>query len=897
MPIEVSDPTPHDEIDADFVCPITYEWLDNAVILSSTITYSLANIQEWVKTKQASGQQVFCPKTHTPLDEDEVARILAGHVGLKNIQAQNMVETRIKERKAADRLTAETLVADRLAAEQRAVDRPKKKPRTTEVAPAELEDCSRASLSELARIFTQLDAVRDIVESTLENCSVPQVVALGMQSDGKSSVLERLVMRPIFPRNENQSTKMPVHVRLRWAESSQAPTLEVQSRTQDPNNKIVWTTDPGSTILVAEEGEDAVREKMEELMRGVQTVGGANLTNQKRIIVTVRARDVPNIDLIDLPGISSEPKDNVVVEEALEDQVKHNPHSIYLAVLHAQTKPNASTVMSWIKEKNLLQSTLGVFTHTDKVRDSEDRMKLCARINATTDEQAKACQGLLLPNYGWIAVSNLYTAGEVPAPVSRNPNFQRLQRQGIVERQLFAGNREWRSLYSSSKAGMKALVKKLERVYKDNLVLNWVPHTLKQLNHASRLESLRFNMLGMPSATQVASKPLPGNWMSVIQTRAETVVLTAVKDGMEELCETVMKEALKHFDGAEAKQLLEELLLPVELRGVNAHAEWCAKTVDAWQKSVKTGLAGPWSPAYNINSLRDRAVGGFLKRRLYNLQPLPSTHYKANENSTTDVNGSVFVAAGLHPLRSLYTSGTLEVRHGLSPNKYTFQRRGQTYKDGIRLDFTKIDGDGDCVVSLEHDYVHNSRTRVQVLRVSEETLEECMQHPPFQLCRFPAYTGKIYDIIDSVVSEGVQGLETELNSIVSQYFSPQSTWVTRTWALDESRKTKVTVKADSSRLVNSLLTATANRLAWLADNVGNRIRGQAALVTDWTEGCRGERQEIVSRIESITKATEMVKSIRGSGNAGGTVASDLVNFDVEKLQLHLESAYQQNDTK
>jgi hypothetical protein len=172
-----------------------------------------------------------------------------------------------------------------------------------------------------------------------------------------------------------------------------------------------------------------------------------------------------------------------------------------------------------------------------------------------------------------------------------------------------------------------------------------------------------------------------------------------------------------------------------------------------------------------------------------------------------------------------------------------------------------------------------------------------MQHPPFQLCRFPAYTGKIYDIIDSVVSEGVQGLETELNSIVSQYFSPQSTWVTRTWALDESRKTKVTVKADSSRLVNSLLTATANRLAWLADNVGNRIRGQAALVTDWTEGCRGERQEIVSRIESITKATEMVKSIRGSGNAGGTVASDLVNFDVEKLQLHLESAYQQNDTK
>mmetsp|Transcript_35252 Transcript_35252/g.56640 ORF Transcript_35252/g.56640 Transcript_35252/m.56640 type:complete len:173 (+) Transcript_35252:2425-2943(+) len=171
-----------------------------------------------------------------------------------------------------------------------------------------------------------------------------------------------------------------------------------------------------------------------------------------------------------------------------------------------------------------------------------------------------------------------------------------------------------------------------------------------------------------------------------------------------------------------------------------------------------------------------------------------------------------------------------------------------------------------------------------------------MQRPPFQLCRFPVYTQKICQVIDSVVSEATQGLKTEVKSIISQFFSPQSSWVTRTWALDEPRLTKVTVKADSSGLVSSLLTATANRFVWLTDNVEARIRGQAALVNDWTEGCRDERHEIVSRIESITNATEMVKSIRGSGKAGGAIASDLVNFDVEKLQHHVESAYRR-DTK
>jgi hypothetical protein len=84
-----------------------------------------------------------------------------------------------------------------------------------------------SSIHELRLIFTQLDSLRDILAKTLEGWQPPQLVVIGQESSGKSTLLERLAMIPIFPKDDNICTRLPIHVRLRNSDASSPTTLEV----------------------------------------------------------------------------------------------------------------------------------------------------------------------------------------------------------------------------------------------------------------------------------------------------------------------------------------------------------------------------------------------------------------------------------------------------------------------------------------------------------------------------------------------------------------------------------------------------------------------------------------------------------------------------------------------
>ena len=60
------------------------------------------------------------------------------------------------------------------------------------------------SIAELGRVFALLDgSLRGLLAATLDGWQPPQVVVVGEESSGKSSVLERLMMTPLLPRAEN----------------------------------------------------------------------------------------------------------------------------------------------------------------------------------------------------------------------------------------------------------------------------------------------------------------------------------------------------------------------------------------------------------------------------------------------------------------------------------------------------------------------------------------------------------------------------------------------------------------------------------------------------------------------------------------------------------------------
>ena len=83
----------------------------------------------------------------------------------------------------------------------------------------------KGDLTDLAQTFRQLDAVRDVLEEALDGWAPPRVVVLGMRSSGKSTLLERMTMLPIFPRGEGTCTRLPVYIELRNEAAPRLPKL------------------------------------------------------------------------------------------------------------------------------------------------------------------------------------------------------------------------------------------------------------------------------------------------------------------------------------------------------------------------------------------------------------------------------------------------------------------------------------------------------------------------------------------------------------------------------------------------------------------------------------------------------------------------------------------------
>ena len=51
-------------------------------------------------------------------------------------------------------------------------------------------------------MFAQLDGLRGLLDETLKGWDPPKIIVVGQESAGKSSVLERLMMVPLLPRDK-----------------------------------------------------------------------------------------------------------------------------------------------------------------------------------------------------------------------------------------------------------------------------------------------------------------------------------------------------------------------------------------------------------------------------------------------------------------------------------------------------------------------------------------------------------------------------------------------------------------------------------------------------------------------------------------------------------------------
>ncbi|XP_047522777.1 dynamin-1-like protein isoform X8 [Pieris napi] len=210
---------------------------------------------------------------------------------------------------------------------------------------------------------------------------LPQIVVLGTQSSGKSSVIESLVGRSFLPRGPGIVTRRPLILQLVY---SPKDSKEHRSAEEGTVNLEEW----GKFLHTKEKIYTDFDQIRDEIDRETDRMAGNNKgICPEPINLKIYSTRVVNLTLVDLPGITKVPIGDQ--PEDIENQIRNlifkhiaNPNSIILAVTAANTDMATSEAIKMAKDVDPDgRRTLAVVTKLDLMDAGTDAIDiLCGRV-------------------------------------------------------------------------------------------------------------------------------------------------------------------------------------------------------------------------------------------------------------------------------------------------------------------------------------------------------------------------------------------------------------------------------------------------------------------------------------------------------------------------------------
>ncbi|CAH0721612.1 unnamed protein product, partial [Brenthis ino] len=235
---------------------------------------------------------------------------------------------------------------------------------------------------------------------------LPQIIVLGTQSSGKSSVIESLVGRSFLPRGPGIVTRRPLILQLVYSpkDSKDHRSAEEVYRNQiagneswNPIAQLSQTVFSKGTVNLEEWGKflhtkDKIFSDFDEIRREIEQETDRKAGNNKGICpeainLKIYSTRVVNLTLVDLPGITKVPIGDQ--PEDIENQIRNliikyiaNPNSIILAVTAANTDMATSEAIKMAKDVDPDgRRTLAVVTKLDLMDAGTDAIDiLCGRV-------------------------------------------------------------------------------------------------------------------------------------------------------------------------------------------------------------------------------------------------------------------------------------------------------------------------------------------------------------------------------------------------------------------------------------------------------------------------------------------------------------------------------------
>jgi len=225
--------------------------------------------------------------------------------------------------------------------------------------------------------------LQDVLGAVGQNTQLdlPQIVVVGGQSSGKSSVLEGIVGRSFLPRGTGICTRRPLILTLVNTRTPGYEPPEDSSENHDPNSGtgddvgVEW----GEFVHMPGRKFHSFQQIRQEIIRETDRITGGNkgISNEP-IGLKISSPHVLALTLVDLPGITKVPvgdqPDNI--EEQIHEMILEfisNPNAIILAVTAANTDVANSDALQIAKAVDPYGNrTIGVLTKLDLMDPGTD---------------------------------------------------------------------------------------------------------------------------------------------------------------------------------------------------------------------------------------------------------------------------------------------------------------------------------------------------------------------------------------------------------------------------------------------------------------------------------------------------------------------------------------------
>ncbi|KAF9425215.1 Dynamin- GTPase protein [Podila epigama] len=220
-------------------------------------------------------------------------------------------------------------------------------------------------MNDLIPLVNKLQDVFNTIGS--ESIDLPQIVVVGSQSSGKSSVLETIVQKDFLPRGNGVVTRRPLVLQLVNTHTNVGPAAgeNVSDSSQAAPDRAEFLHLPNKQFFDFEE----VRKEIEA--ETARVAGQNKAISRTPIHLKIFSRNVLNLTLVDLPGVTKIPVGDQPTD--IEKQTRNlildyivKPNSIILAVSPANVDLANSDSLKLARQVDpQAKRTIGVLTKLD----------------------------------------------------------------------------------------------------------------------------------------------------------------------------------------------------------------------------------------------------------------------------------------------------------------------------------------------------------------------------------------------------------------------------------------------------------------------------------------------------------------------------------------------------